>query len=212
MMNNNLLTDEQKALARRTFLKPALFAKHVIGTNLWEKEIEILESIRKNRRTAIKACHGVGKTFSLAVGALWWLTRYKEGIVLTTSSTERQVKTQVWSEIRRAATHAKLPYPKLKSAELTLRDRNNYAIGFSTNQAENFQGYHGKNVLIIVDEAPGIDPELFEAMSGIMATGNVHIVIAGNPTVPLGQFFDAFNRKRALWNCITIDAFDTPNL
>jgi phage terminase large subunit len=212
MMNNQPLSDEQEAFARKTFIEPVLFAERVLGANLWEKEVEILESIRKNRRTAIKACHGVGKTFSLAVAALWWLTRYREGIVLTTSSTERQVKTQVWSEIRRAATHAKVPYPKLKSAELTLRDKNNYALGFSTNQTENFQGYHGKNVLIVVDEAPGIEPEFFDAIFGIMATGNVHIVIAGNPTVPAGPFFDAFNRKRALWNCITIDAFDAPNL
>ena len=66
--------------------------------------------------------------------------------------------------------------------------------------------------MIIVDEAPGIEPELFDAIFGIMATGNVHIVIAGNPTMPSGPFFDAFNRKRSLWNCITIDAFDAPNL
>jgi hypothetical protein len=75
---------------------------------------------------------------------LWWLARYREGIVLTTSPTQRQVRTQLWSEIHRAAERAKVPYPKLKMTELKFRDENNFAIGFSTNQAENFQGYHGK--------------------------------------------------------------------
>jgi hypothetical protein len=36
--------------------------------------------------------------------------------------------------------------------------------------------------------------------------------MAGNPTVLSGAFFDAFTRERALWNCITIGAFDSPNL
>ena len=119
--------------------------------------MEILRSIKNQRRTAIKACHGVGKTFTLAVAALWWLARYHEGIVLTTSSTQRQVRTQLWLEIHRLAKGAKIRYPELKATELKFRGENNFAIGFSTNQSENFQGYHGKYVLIIADEAPGIE-------------------------------------------------------
>ena len=103
------------------------------------------------------SCHGVGKTFTLSLAALWWLARYREGIVLTTSPTERQVRTQLWSEIHRAVERARVPYPKLRTTELKFRDDNNFAIGFSTNQTENFQGYHGKHVLIIADEAPGIE-------------------------------------------------------
>src|SRR6202035_973199 len=180
--------------------------------SLWDREAEILQSIKTNRRTAVKACHGVGKTFSLAHAALWWLARYREGIVLTTSPTQRQVRTQLWSEIYRAVDRAKVPYPELKTTELKLRDNNNFAIGFSTNQAENFQGYHGKDVLIIADEAPGIDSGVWDAVAGTIAGGNVHIVMAGNPTSPSGAFFEAFTNERILWNCIPVGAFDSPNL
>jgi hypothetical protein len=45
-----------------------------------------------------------------------------------------------------------------------------------------------------------------------MAGGNVHIVMPGNPTIPSGAFFDAFTNQRGLWNCITVGAFDSPNL
>lgn len=133
-----------------------------------------------------EACHGVGKTFTIAVPALWWLAHYREGIVLTTSPTQRQVRTQLWSEIHRLVERAKVPYPKLKPTELKFRDDNNFAIGFSTNQAENFQGYHGKYVLIIADEAPGIESVIWDAMAGTMAGGKVHIVMAGNPMVSFG--------------------------
>jgi phage terminase large subunit len=210
--NNHELSAEQKAFVRNVLRDPVLFANHVLGVSLWEREAEILQSIRTNRRTAVKACHGVGKTFTLAVGTLWWLARYPEGIVLTTSPTQRQVRTQLWSEIHRLVEGAKVPYPQLKTTELKFRDDNNFAIGFSTNQAENFQGYHGKYVLIIADEAPGIESGIWDAVAGVMAGGKVHVVMAGNPTIPSGAFFDAFTRERGLWNCFTIDAFDSPNL
>src|SRR5580692_4707646 len=93
------LTSEQKEYARGVIQEPALFASHVLGVALWEREVEIVQTIKSHRRTAIKACHGVGKTFTLAVAALWWLARYHEGMVLTTSPTQRQVRTQLWSEI-----------------------------------------------------------------------------------------------------------------
>jgi phage terminase large subunit len=210
--NNQELSAEQKTFVRKVVRDPVLFANYILGVSLWEREAEILQSIRKHRKTAVKACHSVGKTFTLAVAALWWLARYREGIVLTTSPTQRQVRTQLWSEIHRLVEGAKVPYPNLNTTELKFRDDNNFAIGFSTNQAENFQGYHGKQVLIIVDEAPGISSGIWDAVAGTMAGGKVHLVMAGNPTIPSGAFFDAFTKERGLWNCFTIDAFDSPNL
>ena len=210
--NNCELTEQQISFVKKIVRDPVLFASELLGVGLWEREVEILQSIRTQRRTAVKASHGVGKTFTLAVATLWWLARYPEGIVLTTSPTERQVRTQLWSEIHRLVERAKVPYPKLNTTDLKFRDDNNFAMGFSTNQAENFQGYHGKYVLIVADEAPGIGAGIWDAVAGIMAGGKVHIVMAGNPTIPSGAFFDAFTSERSLWNCITVGAFDSPNL
>jgi phage terminase large subunit len=210
--NRHELSAKQKEFVRNVVSDPVLFATHILGVSLWDREAEVLHSIRTSRRTAVKACHGVGKTFTLAVAALWWLARYPEGIVLTTSPTQRQVRTQLWSEIHRAVERARVPYPSLKTTELKFRDNNNFAIGFSTNQTENFQGYHGKYVLIIADEAPGSTSGIWDAVAGTMAGGTVHIVMAGNPTVPSDAFFDAFSKERGLWSCFTSDPFDSPNL
>jgi hypothetical protein len=212
MESDHELSDEQKSVVRKVVRDPVLFATHMLGVDLWPREVEILRAIKDHRRTAIKACHGVGKTFTLAVATLWWLARYPEGVVLMTSPTQRQVRTQLWLEIHRLVERAKVPYPKLKTTELKFRGDNNFAIGFATNQSENFQGYHGKDVLIIADEAPGIESGIWDAIAGTMAGGRVHIVMAGNPTVPSGAFFDAFMKDRSLWKCFTIDAFDSPNL
>jgi hypothetical protein len=118
MKNNHELSQEQKSFVRNVVRDPVLFANQFLGVSLWERESEILQSIKDHRRTAVKACHGVGKTFTLAIAALWWLARYREGIVLTTSPTQRQVRTQLWSEIHRAVERARVPYPKLKTTEL----------------------------------------------------------------------------------------------
>src|SRR5713226_858196 len=212
MKSNHELSAEQISFVKDVVRDPVLFANQFLGVSLWDREAEILQSIKNHRRTAVRACHGVGKTFTLAIAALWWLARYREGIVLTTSPTQRQVRTQLWSEIHRAVERARVPYPPLKATEIKFRDENNFAIGFSTNQTENFQGYHGKYVLIIADEAPGIESGIWDAVAGTMAGGTVHVVMAGNPTVPSGAFFDAFTHERGLWSCFTIDPFDSPNL
>jgi hypothetical protein len=204
--------DDQKSQVRRILSDPVLYATHLLGAELWDREAELLRSIQRCRRTAVKACHGAGKTYVLARAALWWLTHYEQGIVLITAPTFRQVKTQLWSEIHRAAARSKCAFPEANETYLKLRGDDNFILGLSTNHAQNFQGYHGKDLLIIADEAPGIASDVWDAIDGTMAGGNVHFVMAGNPTIPSGAFYDAFVRRRALWNCITIDAFDSPNL
>src|SRR6202023_1499195 len=124
-MKNKKITAKQIELARGGLVDPVLFAHRFLGVRLWQGQAEILQSIRTHRKTSVKACHGVGKTFVLGVAALWWLARYRDGIVLTTSSTFRQVKTQIWSELHRLVANAKVPYPELNKTELKLRGDDN---------------------------------------------------------------------------------------
>jgi hypothetical protein len=128
----------QKAQWLETISDPVLFATNVLGTQLWEREIEILRSIRIHTRTAIKACHGVGKTFTLALAALWWLVRWADGIVLTTAPTFRQVGTQLWSEIHRAAGRSKIQFPDFNQTSMKLRGENNFALGLATKPRREF--------------------------------------------------------------------------
>jgi phage terminase large subunit len=55
-------------------------------------------------------------------------------------------------------------------------------------------------------------PEIYEAIEGIRAGGDVRVLALGNPTISSGPFYDAFTANREGWNLITISAFDTPNL
>jgi phage terminase large subunit len=140
------LTSEQKEYARTVIQDPVLFASHVLGMDLWARESEILRTIKSHRRTAIKACHGVGKTFTLAVAALWWLARYPEGVVLTTSSTMRQVSTLV----------RRRPGRKLPGKRLSLHGRAERRQAISLNQKSWFAGIAGAMTWLRVSSNGGI--------------------------------------------------------
>ena len=59
---------------------------------------------------------------------------------------------------------------------------------------------------------PAFYPEIYEAIEGIRAGGDVRVLALGNPIISSGPFYDAFGSNRGGWNPITISAFDTPNL
>ena len=42
-----------------------------------------------------------------------------------------------------------------------------YAYGFSTNTEDRFQGFHSGNILVIVDEASGVDEFIYNAIDGV---------------------------------------------
>jgi hypothetical protein len=186
------------------------FAKGVLGHDLWATQKTILRSLATHPRTAVKACHASGKSYVAAAAALWWVYRYPDGIVVTTAPTWTQVERVLWGEIHRALQGAKLVVGQLNQTELKLGP-NNYAIGLSTDKGVRFQGFHGR-VLIILDEAPGVRPDIYEAIEGIRAGGDVRVLALGNPTIASGPFYDAFTSQRDSWSTHTIGAFDTPNL
>lgn len=189
---------------------PELFARHLLGIDLWDTQVEILHALAEHRRVAVKACHASSKTFTAAIATLWWLTRYPDGVVLTTAPTWRQVERQLWAEIQKAVAGARIAYPQPTQTGLRLSSAS-YALGLSTDQGVRFQGFHGR-ILVVIDEATGVDAEIWEAIEGIRAGGDVHVLALGNPTVPRGPFYEAFTTARDSWSTFTISAFDSPNL
>lgn len=202
---------QQMERLARLVRDPVRFAEVLLGHDLWEAQAAILRSVADHPRTAVKACHASSKTFTAADAVLWWITNFTDGVAITTAPTWQQVERVLWGQIHANARGARrLQYPQPLKTELRLGP-NRYAIGLSTDEAVRFQGFHG-HILIVLDEAPGVRPEIWEAIEGIRAGGDVHVLALGNPTDPSGPFADAFGIQSASWNTFTISAFDTPNL
>jgi hypothetical protein len=199
---------------------PVWFAQHMLGDKpWWSTQIAMANAIAKPRaRVAVKGCHSSSKTYTAAQLILWFITCFTDGIAINTAPGQRQVEEIMWGEIRKAlrnpiAVGSGMKYPQPGVASLRIGS-NNYALGFSTDKSDmgiKFHGFKAPHLLFILDEAPGIPAEVYDAIAGAAAGGDVRILLLGNPSSPGGPFYDAFTTNRANWQTFTIDAFDTPN-
>ena len=197
-------------LLAETACDPVRFARRVLRDDPWSVQEQILWSVANHSQTAVKACHSSGKTRVAAAAVLWWIARFADGIAITTAPTWEQVEKLIWGEIHRAVRRSSFEWPAMSQTELRLGP-NNYAIGLSTNRGINFQGFHSGHLLLVIDEAPGVEAHIWEGIEGARASGRVHLLALGNPIHIGGRFYEAFTSEREFWRTFTIDAFDTPN-
>ena len=194
-------------------MSPVAFARDVLGVRLWEKQEEVLMALTTHRRIAVKAGNGLGKGFCAAVAILWFMhTHQDSAVVLTTAPTFRQVRHILWRQLRR------LYRPAAKSLGGTMLDTrwefsdNRYAIGLSADGADQFQGFHSPSMFIVVDEAEGVDDDIYEAIEAVMTSAEPLLLLIGNPTSISGTFRRAFHEDRELYHAITISALESPNV
>lgn len=178
--------------------------------SLWRGARAICDAVEAYPLVSVKSCHAASKTFTTAGIALWWLHKYRDSRVYWIAPTLRQVK-MGFDEIALAIKQAACPFP-IPTTVGVRKNEQNFIQGFSAAKSVNAQGPHAPNVLIITDEAPGIQGDVWDALEGIRSGGNVKMLKLGNPVIPSGPFFDDFGRGKAAVKCITISAFDTPNL
>jgi len=198
------------------------FATEVLDVQkryVWSKMREISDSVRDNKRTVVRAGHGVSKTSFAGRLALAFLYSHPPSTVVTTAPTRNQVKDLLWREIREAHGHAKMPLVgEITSQMLDLQKETGtkyFALGVATKpdtvtkEATGFQGYHNQHVLIIFDEAAGVCPEIWRAAESLMDGAFVRFLAIGNATSGTGDFARCF--KDPDYNKIVVSVLDTPN-
>lgn len=213
-MTLSLAPEKRRSIHKRILDDPVWFVEHVLGGETWSKQQQILEAVRDHPRVAVRSCHGVGKTWTAARVVLWWLACYKHSCaVVTTAPTWQQVNEVLWREIHAAYHSSRTPVTgaKLLDTQLEIAD-DRFAIGLSPDphKATNFQGFHAKHLLFVVDEASGVDERIFEAASGFQTAEGAKMLMIGNPTSLSGSFFNAFHGKRADWHQIHVAVHDSP--
>ena len=85
-------------------------------------------------------------------------------------------------------------------------------MGLSANSDEEFQGFHSPNILIVVDEAEGVEESIYEAIEAVMTSDNCKLLLIGNPTTMSGTFRRAFYDDREMYKTVTISAMESPNV
>lgn len=191
------------------------FITDTLGASLWSGQREIVEAVERYPRTAVRSCHGIGKSFSVARIAVAFLQTHRNSIVLTTAPSSAQVKEVMWAYIRGAAEHARKPLLGKRGHPLYTKweiSANWKALGISPGKNNSgMQGFHAPDILVIVDEAAGVGEHIYEQIEGLMTGAGARLLLIGNPTNPDGSFRKAFHEARELYHTITISADKTPN-
>ena len=208
----------RSGLLKRAQKDPEWWIQSVLGNYLWNRQVDIANSIVHNERTAVAASFGVGKTYVAARLILWFLYNFRPAKVISTAPTGRQVKDLLWSEIKTAHRDAKM---KLGGTPLSLSLRlhdDQFAVGFSTDDTnmDMFTGYHSPNQLVVFDQAGGIPPITWTAAEGLMTSENCRWLAIGNTAISDCAFADICmpERKSSFgdWNVLTVTAEESPNV
>lgn len=202
---------------------------YMTGGYIWSKQREIAQDLEHHRNLAVKAGHGVGKSYLVAALICWWVdTRYPHVFVASTAPSTAQIGAIVWREIRKMYSLINKRFQEgLIDHKLPGRinedNRNNewkgpdgQLIGFGRKppdgkEDDNFQGIHEGHVLAIGDEAVGLSGEMIDALANITSNKDSRRIIIANPTNPASYMGEIFREDTGAWKLHTISVFDSPH-
>jgi hypothetical protein len=207
---------DHKALAGRTEkygAHPVRWVEERLNQTVWSKQREILNAVRDHRRVAVRSGHGVGKSWTAALIACWWLDTHPPGeaFVVSTAPTFSQVRAILWRYIRKHHRAGQLA-GRVNQTEWLIDDE---LVGYGRKPADTdtdgFQGIHARYVLVVLDEACGIPEQLWTAADALATGPDCRIVAIGNPDNPASHFRRVCTPGSG-WHQMAISAFDSPNL
>jgi len=205
---------------------PDIFYQDVLRAELDPFQAQIVSTVRDHPRVHIQTANAIGKTFTLAQIALWFLFCYPPSTVVCTASTGRQLYGQLWTEISKAYMHVSIPGlgGELQKTQLII-EPGWQMVAFSTSEEANFEGWHNENIMVIFDEAKGIEPDIYRGAERVLrgTPGVARWVVASTPPLgPIGEFVRLKNSPPQIrtangdfenrWKYLQLSAWDSPRV
>ena len=221
-MDLSFLSAEQREMAAPIIEQCAMsrvwFAKNVLKVEQLEKwqEEELIALDSGVTKLSIRSGHGVGKTCFCAIVALHFLLFRDDVKIIVTSPSQKQMTDGLIPEIQKWIN--KLPRWMARQLEITserltrLPNTKNNFVSFRTARKENpeaLAGVHAQSVLIIVDEASGVDEVIYETGQGALSTVGSIAILIGNPTKPSGFFYKTHNELSDLWRTRKVSCLES---
>ena len=198
---------------------PVLFVKEILKLTPDSWQEEVLTSVASGeRRISVRSGHGVGKSSCASWLMIWHqLTRFPQKTVVTAPS-HSQLHDALGAEVRKWITS--LPdvlqdQLEVFTDQIRLKASPSESfISFRVSRpekgsAEALQGVHSDHVLLVVDEASGINDAIFEASAGSMSGENATTILLGNPVRGQGFFYDTHNKLSKNWKTLRVNCEDS---
>jgi len=207
---------------------PVLWAKEVIGYVPDPQQESLISNYLVNRFNAAKSGHGTGKSCSLSVMSLHFLSTRQFSVVPTTAPSQHQLHDILWKEhakwIRRSPYLERLLEWTAQTVKVRGYGEEWHAIA-RTSRARagetsnvGLQGFHAGphsgGLLYVIDEASGVAESSMSAVEGALSEPDVYVAMGGNPTHLHGTFYQAFHKDSHLWpgkctlSCLTSHIVD----
>lgn len=204
-------------------LTPADNDFFIKGKNLTWQQAKVLKAFedalagKASRRISVASGNGIGKTALASWIILWFLLSFREAQIAVTAPSQDQLFDVLWKEAKKwinamppqlgafyewQQTHIRMkPSPETWFARAkTARKETPEALS----------GMHGESVLLIAEEASGIDNLIFETAEGVLTSPNVLVLIISNPTRAEGYFYDTHHKFKDQWQTFQFSSIDSP--
>ena len=176
------------------------FVHDVIDVTPSGQQLEYLHKVSKSKRISIRSGHGTGKDASTAWVILWFMCTRAYAKVACTAPTARQLSDILWSELSKWTRKSKVAsefviqkdkiFQKDNPKEWWCRAISVSAKASKEEQAETLAGLHGDHLLIVVDEASGVNDPVYIPLEGALTQEDNKVVLIGNMTRNHGYFYD----------------------
>lgn len=200
------------------FNDPVAFVRDMFGAEPDAWQADALRLIAVEQRVGMSACKGPGKSCVLAWAVWWWEYTRPGAQVICTSITGDNLKDGLWKELSywyEKAQPLKDAF-EVSAERITHRERprtwwvsaRKWAQGADpSQQANTLAGFHGRAVMIVLDEMGDYPDGLLVAAEAIFANAEVDeakIVAAWNPTRTDGPAYRVCTRDRKRWALVYI--------
>lgn len=188
---------------------PVEFVEDIIGATPDEEQAKILRSVAKNPMTTVRSGHGVGKSTVEAWVVIWFMVTRPFPKIPCTAPTQHQLFDILWAEVSKWLRNNKALANELIWTKEKVYMRGYpeewFAVARTASKPDALQGFHAEDVLYIIDEASGVDDDIFEPVLGALSTPGARLLMCGNPTQLSGFFYDSHNKNRASYATFHID-------
>jgi len=193
---------------------PAKWVWDKLGYELKGIQPAVLQSVADGKDTLVRSGHKCGKTFLQACAVLWWLGTHPMSKVPTTAPGERQLKYVLWAEISHLLKRWDERYKWELTMGMHLYNKEHpgdwFALGVYSNKPGNVEGFHTRkkgNLLVVIDEAKGVEPGFFDAVHSMQG---LRLMTSVPPLDGRGYFAEACTTRRANWNIFHMSSVDSP--
>jgi len=203
---------------------PLLFVTECIQCIPSSQQVDALVKFSKTKRMTIRSGHGTGKDATASWLIVWFLVTRLYAKVVCTAPTARQLSDVLWSEVSKWLRQSVVAdefviqkdkiYHKHAPKEWWCRAVSVSARASKEEQAETLAGFHGDHMLIVVDEASGVNDPVFIPLEGAMTQEDNKCLLIGNMTKNAGYFYDSHYHSeiKHKWTRLHWDSRESTNV